>query len=344
LAEPVSPEEKSFRLPPALSGAVTRLDDTPTEFPASLTALPPVTFGPETSRVRLSYRPREAPDDGSGWASEAVALWLRDKTWMKLSLGSLGLPAGLWPGADPIGAGELNDDGSRLALRASTGVVVIDLASGRFRHYAGDVGSVGEVRWHPGGTRFTADPWDRSRRDVVVDVTSGAVSPAPVEARALGFLQTGEAVSVTRKEGRDVLLGQGRAGEASEIASVAASPLMTGHEFMSWSSSDKVAYSNRDTVRGRYALRVVNVPTEQPVATLTWSRRTGMFFSLHGWWDRHRILLSIDSSLVTWKPATGEIDRVAILPRSDIRLAHASVGISFPQPLGRALGRGSGGG
>jgi hypothetical protein len=333
LAEPGASEEKAFRLAVDLGRAVARLDDVPTKFPASLAEVPHVRFGPETLGVRLSYRPREAPDDGTGWQSEAVALWLRDKRWVKFSLASLGLPADLWPGADTIGAGELNDDGSRLAFHASSGVLVIDLASGRFRHYAGDVGSVGEIRWHPGGTRFTADPWDRGR-DVVVDVTSGAVSPAPVAARGLGFLQMGEAVSITRKEDRDVLVGHGRAGEVSEIASVAASPLMTGRQFMSWFSGDKVAYYNREAVRGRYALRVARVPTEQPVATLTWSRRAGTFFSMHGWWDRNRILLSIDRSLVTWTPETGEIVRVAVLPRSDLRLAHASVGINFPQPLG----------
>lgn len=171
-------------------------------------------------------------------------------------------------------------------------------------------------------------------RDVVVDVSSGSVSPASVPARGLGFLETGSAVSVTRKRGRDVLVGAARAGGVTEIASVAASPLMTGRQFMSWFSGDLVAYHNREAVRGRYALRVVHVRSGQPVATLTWSRRTGTFFSMHGWWDRNRILLSVDRSLATWTPETGEIVRVATLPRSDMRLAHGSVGVSFPESVG----------
>lgn len=334
--EPFAPEEKVFRLPAHLDGPVGRLDDVPTEFPASLAEVPDVRFGLQATGVQLSYRPREALDDGSGWSSETVALWLRDNRWAKLSLGSLGLPAGLWPGADMMGAGELNDGGDRLAFHASGGVVVIDLASGTFRHYAGDVGPVGAIRWHPGGSRFTADPWGRGP-DVVVDVSSGSVSSAPVPASGLGFLKTGKAVSITRRKDRDVVVGHGRAGDVAEVAEVAslvASPLMTGRKFMSWFSGSSVAYYNREAVRGRYALRVADVPTGQPVATLTWSSRTGMFFSMHGWWDRNRILLSIDRSLATWAPETGEIVRVASLPRSDIRQAHASVGISFPESVG----------
>ena len=90
----------------------------------------------------------------------------------------------------------------------------------------------------------------------MVDVTSGSVSPGSVAAWGLGFLQTGEAVSITRNEDRDVLVGHGGAGDVSEIADVAASPLMTGRRFTSWFSGDKVAYYNTETVRGRYALRV----------------------------------------------------------------------------------------
>ncbi len=315
-----------------LDGPGAQLDDVPTEFPSSFAEVPDVMFGPEATGVQVSYRPREAPDDGTGWSSETVAMWLRDNTWAKLSLGSIGLPADLWPGADPMGAGELNGDGSRLAFRASRGVVVIDLASGGFRHYAGDEGEVGEIRWHPGGTRFTADLLTRGP-DVVVDVSSGSVSPAPVPARGLGFLETGNAVSVTRKKDRDVLVDSARAGDVTEIASVAASPLMAGRQFMSWFSGDKVAYYNWEAVRGRYALRVAHVPSGQPVAILTWSRRTGTFFSMHGWWDRNRILLSVDRSVATWAPETGEIVRVATLPRSDVRLAHESVGVSFPESV-----------
>jgi hypothetical protein len=330
-AEPVVPAEQVFRLSADLNGPVARLGDLPTEFPASLAELPQVRLGHEATGVQLSYRPRESLDDGAGWSSETIALWLRDNTWAKLSLGSLGLPADLWRGADMIGPGRLNDDGSRLALPASSGVIVIDLLSGGFRHHAGSVGGVGEMRWHPGGRRLTADPW--KGRDVVVDVTSGSVSPAPVRARGLGFLQSGEAIAMTRKDGRDVLVRQAKTGNVLEIASVAASPLMAGRQFMSWVSGDKIAYSSRDTVRGRYALRVAHLPTGRPLATLTWSRRTGTFLSIHGWWDRNSLLLSMDGSLVTWTPETGEVVRVASLPRSDIRLAHTSVGINFPEPL-----------
>lgn len=325
------PEEQVFRLSAHLNGPVAQLADLPTEFPASLAEVLEVRFGQEATGVRLSYRPRESLDDGAGWSSETIALWLRDNTWAKLSLGSLGLPADLWPGRDMLGSGQLNDYGSRLALPASSGIIVIDLSSGGFRHYAGSAGRVGEIRWHPGGTRFTADPWEG--REVVVDVMSGSVFPAPVPARGLGFLQSGDAIAITRKEDRDVLVRHGKTGDVSETASVAASPLMAGSQFMSWASGDRVAYASRDTVRGRYALRVAHLSTGRPVATLTWSRRTGSFLKIHGWWDRNSILLSMDKSLVTWTPVTGEVVLVASLPRSDIRLAHASVGINFPEPL-----------
>lgn len=331
-AQPVASDERVFGLPAHLNGPVAQLDNVPTEFPASLAELPAVRFGPQGTGVRLSYRPRESLDDGTGWSSETVALWLRDNTWAKLSLGSLGLPDDLWRGRDMIGSGQLNDDGSRLAFPASSGVVVIDLASGGFDHYADSVGRVGGIRWHPGGTRFTADPWQG--RDVVVDVTTGSTSPAPVPALGLGFLRTGEPISVTGRGDRDVLVSHGERGDVTEIASLAASPLMAGRRYMSWVSRDNVAYSNWETVRGRYALRVAHLPTARPVATLTWSRRTGTFLVIHGWWDRDSILLSMDRSLITWTPETGELVRVASLPRSDLRRSHTSLAIQFPEPMG----------
>ena len=323
-----APDEEVTRLPGHLDGTVTRLGGIPTEFPLSLDTLSDATLGPETTGVKLSYRPRETLSDGSGWASETVVLWLPARRWAKLSLDSLGMPEDLWPGGDMIGAGALNDDGSRLAFRASSGVVVIDLASGRWRHYLDDIGQVGEIRWHPGGKRFTADPWRRGP-DLVVDVASGSASQAIVPARGLGFLTTGEAVSVRRTSGRDTVATADGAGAAS----VSASSLMSGHRFMSWFTGGKVAYSNRETARGRYALRVARYPTGDPMATLTWNRRTGTFLSMHGWWDSSRILMSIDRSLLTWSPETGQIVRVAALPQSDVRLEHASIGLSFPQPL-----------
>ena len=321
-----------MRLPRLLNGKVEPLAHVPDEFPSSLADMPAVAFGPRTVGARLSYRPRETLQDGDGWASETIALRLRDDSWARLSLGDLGLPAELLRGQDPMGPGQLNDDGTRLALTASAGVVVLDLASGAFRHHASEAGYAGSIQWHPGGTVLTVDRRDGGP-DVVVDVTSGEVSRARVPAPELGFRSTGAAVSIRRRGDADVVVEQRGSTAGEQIASLDASALMKGHQFTSFFSGDRVAYRNWDRVRGRQALRVADVGTSRPVATLTWGTRTATFLAVHGWWDRTRILLSMDRSLVTWAPTTGEIVRVATLPRSDIRGEHAAVGLNFPSPL-----------
>ena len=329
---PTTPEEAVSRLPGGLGGTVVKLNGVPTEFPTSLAGIPDVRFGPQSTGVMLTYRPYEAPDD-TGWSSESLALLQRNGGWARLSLGSLGMQPDLWPGNDPLGSGVIDDAGRQLAFRASSGVVVIDLESGGVRHYLGDVGLVGGIRWHPGGTRLTADPVEPGP-DVVVAVRSGSVSEATVALRGLGFLADGEAVSVTRRGEHDVVESHNADDRTSVDARLVASPLMTGRRFQSWFSGSRVAYSNIETVRGRYALRVADLDTEQAVAALTWSRRTGTFLTVHGWWDRQRLLISLDGSLVTWAPDSGSVIRVAALPPSDFRLAHGAVGLSFPQTVG----------
>ena len=323
------PTERVDRLPRRLAGKVVRLDDVPTRFPLSVAGMPEVRFGSRVSGVRLSYRPRETLHDGTGWSSETTALLQHDGTWARLNPSRLGIPADLWPGADPIGAGSLNVHGTRLALRAAEGLLVIDLKSGAFRHQFGQRGWIGGVRWHPDGRQLTAD---RQRRepDAIVDVTSGSVSGAAVPFPALGLLPSGEQVSVVRRGGHDVLTGHGKSGTAV-MAQVPASPLMAGRSFESWSIRGLIAHGNRETVRSRHALRVVDLANGDAVGILTWSRRSGTWLRVHGWWDRERVLISMDRSLVTWNPRSGEMTRVAELPVSDVRREHAAVGISFPQ-------------
>ena len=316
-------DEDVTRLPRQLTSAVGLRRGLPASFPADLDRLAEFEASPDAS-VWLTYRPREALKDGSGWSSETIALWTG--SWTKLSLGRLGIPEELWPGGDMLGSGALDDTGTQLAFGASSGVIVVHLPSGRWRSYLEGAGEIGSIRWYPGGKHFIADPW--KGRDKLVTVRTGKATDLSAPSLALGFRENGDVVTLTRRGDRDLV----RDTRGSNIAELPANPRQRGRFFASWWSGDHVAYSNYETVGGRYALRVASAATDGPVATLTWSRRTGAFLRIHGWWDEQRILLSMDRSLVTWAPETGALARVAALPRSDVRLQHASVGIAFRQP------------
>lgn len=262
--------------------------------------------------------------DGIGWSTETIALW--NGSWTKLSLDRLGMPEGLWPGGDMLGAGALDDTGTQLAFDASSGVIVVNLTSGRWESYLDGVGGVGSIRWYPGGNRFVADPW--KGRDKVVNVKTAEATDSAAPALGLGFQGDGDVVTVTRSGDVDLV----RDLRGSKITDLPASPRQRGRYFRSWWAGDRVAYSNWETVGGRCALRVADEATGQPIATLTWSRETGSWLKIHGWWDEQRILLSMDRSLITWEPETGDLARVAALPRSDIRKEHAAIGIVFQEP------------
>lgn len=315
--------ETVTRLPSHVTSAIGLRRSLPATYPANLDRVAEFEASRDAS-AWLTYRPRETLSDGSGWSSETIALW--NGSWTKLSLGRLGLPDGLWPGADMLGSGDLDSTGTRLALKASSGVIVVNLTSGRWESYLKGIGGVGSVRWYPGGSRFVADPW--KGRDTVVNVRTGEVTDSAVPTLGLGFQDNGEVVTLTRRGGVDRV----RSTSGSNVTDLPASPRQRGRYFASWWAGDRVAYSNFETVGGRHALRVADQATSRPVATLTWSRRTGAYLRIHGWWNERLILISMDRSLITWAPDTGEISRVAELPRSDIRQQHAAVGISFRQP------------
>ena len=225
-----------------------------------------------------------------------------------------------------LGAGALDETGTHLAFDASSGVIVVDLTTGGWESYLEGVGGVGNIRWYPGGNRLVADPW--KGRDKVVNVRSGEATDSVAPALGMGFQEDGGVVTVSRSGDVDLV----RDTSGSKVTELPASPHQRGRYFRSWWAGDRLAYSNWETVDGHYALRVADVATGQSVASLTWSRETGSYLKIHGWWDKQRILLSIDRSLITWAPETGHIARIAVLPRSDIRKQHAAIGISFREP------------
>lgn len=320
---PNAGRENVTRLPSHVTSAVAAQRGLPASFPADLDRLPEFEASPGAG-AWLTYRPRETLGDGSGWSSETIALW--NGSWTKLSLGRLGLPEGTWPGSDMLGPGELDDTGTQLAFDASRGVIVVDLTSGRWDSYLEDVGRVGGIRWYPGGNRLVANPWEGP--DKVVNVKTGEATDSSAPAFGSGFRGDRDVLIIKRRGDIDRV----RDTRGSNVTDLPASPRQSGRHFASWWAGDRVAYSNWETVGGRYALRVADAATGQPVAILTWSRQTGMFVRIHGWWGERRLLLSMDKSLITWTPETGDVVRVAALPRSDLRQEHASVGISFRQP------------
>ena len=320
---PQASSERVTRLPSHVTSDVVPRQGLPASFPTDLERIPEFEAGPNAS-AWLAYRPRETLRDGRGWSSETIALW--NGSWTKLSLGGLGIPQKLWPGGDMLGPGDLDDTGTRLAFDTTSGVIVVNLTSGLWEPYIEDAGRVGSIRWYPGGSRFVADPWNG--RDKVVNVTTGEAADSAIPTLGLGFLGEGDVVTVTRRGDVDRV----RNTSGSNIADLPASPRQRGRYFASWWAGNRVAYSNYETVGGRYALRVADIATGQPLAVLTWSRRTGAFLQVHGWLDERRILLSMDRGLVTWAPETGNISRLAELPRSDVRQQHAAVSISFRQP------------
>lgn len=129
-----------------------------------------------------------------------------------------------------------------------------------------------------------------------------------------------------------MLVRHGGPGDVSEIASLAASDGWPPIHVLGLVRQRRVLQleDSQKAVRPQ----VAHLPTARPVATLTWSRRTGTFLLIHGWWDRDSILLSMDRSLVTSTPESGKLVRVARLPRSDIRHSHTSLAIHFPEPMG----------
>ena len=80
----------------------------------------------------MLFRPPETANDGTGWATEEIALF-RDGSWSRLSLVSVGLEEGLWPGGAPMGTGELSPDGRLIAWGTDDGVAVLDLYRGSTR-------------------------------------------------------------------------------------------------------------------------------------------------------------------------------------------------------------------
>lgn len=311
------------RLPRRVTSAVRPSRGLPESFPTDLDGLVEFEAAPD-ARAWLTYRPREVLRDGVGWSTETIALW--QGSWTRLSLGRLGIPARLWPGGDMLSAGALDDTGTKLAFQASSGVIVVNLTTGGWESYLDNIGGVGSIRWYPGGRRFVADPWKGP--DKVVNVETGRAIDSAAPTLGLGFRDDGSPVTVRRAGEIDRV----RDTDELELADLPACSLQRGRYFRSWWAGDRVAYANYEAVAGRYALRVANAATGEPVATLTWSRRTATYLQIHGWWDDRRLLLSMDKSLVTWSPETGAISRAARLPASDIRGQHASVGITFPQP------------
>lgn len=323
-ADTVAPDrsaEAVTRLPSKLTGPAQPIEGIAAQFPQQLALLPELEPRSTTAAV-LTYRPRESPRDGNGWSSETIAVW--DGKWSKISLGALGLPEELWPGADPMGVGALSDSGTRLAFSLSDGLVVLDLRTLEWVRLLEGEGRFGTVRWFPGEERLVADPWQG--RDQEVNTRTGATRPARIPARAIGFNAEGQTTTVRHRDGEATIQVDGRT-----IARVPKSSFQRGNRFASWSTSDKTAYTNTRTVGGRYALRVVTTDTQHPTSTLRWTRRTGTFVIVHGWWDDQRLLVSLDGSVATWTPDTGELTRIAALPPSDFNLQHGAVGLGFAQ-------------
>lgn len=316
----------AVRLPAALGGKPRAIRGVPSSFPSSIESLPALTFDGRANAFTLAYRPYESSADGTGWGSEETALLSADGRWFRLRFEDLDLRPDTWRGPDTIGPGQLNSRGDALAIVASSGAIVVDLRTGKVRRVLEKAGHLGLIQWAPGADILVASA-PRSSEDYQVDLTTAEQHRSAIPGPALGFGPGGRRCStLTRQDGNLVLRCWAASGKLVQTAVLPLGGETGRVPFQNWGLGHFVAVRKL----GGNAIHVYSTSDSRLVSTLQFSRRTAAYLSVHGWIDRHALLLSMDRALLTWNPQTSQVVKIATLPISDFKQAQGSVGITFP--------------
>lgn len=290
----------------------SRIEGLPSELPESLEGMPD--FAPRPgSPARVLFCPPETANDGTGWATEEIALF-RDGSWSRLSLASVGLEEDLWPGGAPMGTGELSPDGRLIAWGTDDGVAVLDLYRGSTRLLLQGTGPVTGSRWLATSDVLLARRPGATDRLVVVG--NGTSSPSPVETLSASVLASGDLGRLTPTVDGSLLTVFSADSGFRATSRRALDVRAEGRSVQGWGAGGRLALHPLVDSSEQREMRVVDLETGRPRGTLRWSADVARSFRVHGWVGDEAVLVSTDGALTAWDPARRVAELVATLPTS----------------------------
>lgn len=295
------------------AGSLPRLETRlPRRVPASADGLTRLVDDPP-GRATVVYHPAEQwPEPVEGWASETLLFHGVDDRWRVLTMDELGLDDATWGSHDTYGAGALSPDGRWWAGQQRTGVIVLDLRTGRVREIPMGTRWTAQVAWHADGRSLVVDH-GRVQRTELLDPRTGARALMPATSWKASPMADGTAVSVRiRDQEAEILEWRGSARVSLGTVEVPGLRPDRGRSDL----------YGPEVTTGRLLLGVQRPPyrtldlvvldTESPwvAARLHLDRHARRAFRSDGWLDAETVLLEWGPGLLAWRPDDGTFWRV----------------------------------
>jgi hypothetical protein len=230
------------------------------------------------------------------WSKLRLEFFGVDGHWTRLSLGDLGL-AGSLTYPDTYGAGELSADGRWWAGSTRSGVVALNLATGRIWTFPARWGF---GAWIPGRHAFLSG-------DEMVTVPQGVVSRAPYSWSQVGYEPGGVPLSWQRGPDGEAVLVEWDGGTRRRRAVVeGVVPPRAGQLWGVQATRGQFATTE---LRDSHAwIGVFDSQTGEPRAFL--NHASGSELSYRAWLNPRVLLIAQSPYFLAWMPSTGHLYRV----------------------------------
>lgn len=270
----------------------------PRRIPSDDQQLPSLPDDPP-GRVVMALRPdiTELNSPVGSWSEIGILLYGRDGGWRRLDLGELGLDeSDLF--TDTYGSGRLSPDGRQWLGPMHDGGVLVDLETGAATTRRESVPGLGSATWIPGSRTLT---W----RGTSLDLVTGESSRTPWRSTSeVGFEPDGTPVFVAAGPDGGAVLFEWHEGEA-----VARAPLADVFTPSTRRPTGVVSNGRLVAIAQDSGTVVVDAWTGAIVGELR--HRPGTLVYDDQWIDGETLFVARTPYFLAWRPATGEVLRVA---------------------------------
>lgn len=259
-------------------------------------------------RATAVYHPPERwPEPVVGWASETLLFHGVDGQWRRLRMDELGLTEASWPGADTYGAGSLSPDGRWWAGKSRTGVVLLDLGTGRLETIRMGTRWTASVEWRDDSRSLVVGHGGNGQRAEVVELPSRRRTVLPYEYWQADFAPDGTAYSLKAAD----------RGSAELISWRGDRPVSLGDLSLPGLRSWEGGMIGPDVTDGRLLAFVQRAPYRvvdlmvfstddlQVEARLHLSASQVLTYRAAEWLAPETVLLETGPGLIAWRPADG---------------------------------------
>lgn len=284
----------------------------PRRVPRSEAGLPRLVDDPPGRATVVYHPPEHWPEPVEGWAGETLLFHGVDGRWRAMRMDELGLDDATWGSHDTYGAGSLSPDGRWWAGQQRTGVVLLDLATGKAETIAMGTRFTYTVDWRTDSQSLLVHHGSPPRTEVL-ELSSGRRTRLPFDSWKASPILDGTALSVRVRRGLAEVL-EWHGSRRTSLGAVEVPGLRPDR--------GRSALYGPDAVPGRLLLSaqrppyrtldLVVVDTDGPKVAarlhLDVSARRG--YRQDGWLDEETVLLEWGPGLVAWRPDDGTFWRV----------------------------------